>query len=132
MNPAALSGARRRVRRLLRSSVRIETPGAGSVWSEELETYVPGPPTVHYSGPASVRTAGSSGRVVDAAGQLVLVKGYEIALPGDVGTTFPSTARVVVTSCPGMPNLVGATLQIKESPLTDGGVERLLLCTLAA
>lgn len=114
------------------SHVIIETPGGDAVWDPETEQMIPGAPTIHYEGPAYVRAAGTAGRVVDAAGDAVLVKGYEIALPGGTGTAFPEESTLIVTSCPTTPDLVDARMHIVEAPLSDWQVARRLLCQLAA
>lgn len=114
------------------SHVIVETPGGDPVWDPETESMIPGAPTIHYEGPAYVRAAGSAGRVVDAAGEVVLVKGYEVDLPGGTGTAFPEGAVLLVTSCPTTPDLAETRLHIVEAPLSDWQIARRLLCQLAA
>ena len=127
----SLEAHRLRASRRMTSHVIVETPGGDPVWDPDTESMIPGEPTIHYEGQAFVRAAGTAGRVVDAAGQLVLVKGYEVDLPGGIGVAFPEGASLIVTSCPTTPDLVGTRLSIAEAPLTDWQVSRRLLCQLA-
>lgn len=129
-NPAR---ARRRVRQLMRSTVRVYTPGPFT-YDPDLDDYVPGPPTTHYEGPGAVRLAGRIGKVVDVVGDVVAVSGYIVSLPGDSGAPIPdvaTTARVEVLTCPDMPYLVGSKFTIKAASVDEFQVERRLLCELA-
>lgn len=123
---------RRRVLRRLTSEVVIEIPGGESYWDPVTEQMVAAPPQVLYEGPASVRTAGQDGRVVDAAGQLVVVRGYVVQLPGDVGVRLDHGARVIITACQHTPALVGTELAIVEAPQGEHQAVRRLLCSLNA
>ena len=124
----SLTTARRRVTRHLRSTVRVTRPGGPPVWDPVTESMVPGPPIVDYDGPASVRLAGAAGKVVDAAGQAVAVRGYVVSLPA--GASFPVAADTVaeVTACPDTPALVGRRMSVIHADESDQQVVHRLLC----
>lgn len=113
-------------------TVIVETPGGEPYWDPIREEMVPGAPLVHFEGPASVRVLGNAGKAVDAAGQAILVEGYEIHLPADVTIDFPTDAWLVVTECLSLPELEGTRLTIREAPLSSRQITRRMICELAA
>ena len=116
----------------MHSTVRVTHGGGGeAVWDEESESMVVPPAVVDYDGPASVRLAGQSGRVVDVAGDLVVVRGYVVSIPVGVELPAGEATRVEVTACPDTPALVGTQLVVRHSDRGDADVVRRLLVEAA-
>lgn len=125
----SLAAHRRRVVRHLRSTVRITHPSDEPPrWDEETETMVPPAPLVDYEGPASVRLAGRTGKVVDAVGEAVAVRGYVVSLPAGISFPVVDATVVEVVRCPDTPALTGVQMHVKNAEQSDAQVVHRLLC----
>ena len=116
----------------MRSAVEITHGGDGEpVWDEASESMIPPPATIDYVGPASIKLAGQTGKVVDVAGDPVTVRGYVVSIPAEVDFPVTEATRVEVTACPDTPTLVGTQLAVRHSDRGDADVVRRLLVEAA-
>lgn len=111
----------------------ITTGGAGG-WTPGGGIEAPGDPTTLYTGRCRVQSQANAAAERDAAGQLVTVATYLVALPatcpgvpvGDQG------AKVTITTMDanGDQALIGKVLTVQSNPTASLRWERDLTCTL--
>lgn len=111
----------------------IATGGAGG-WDPTTGPTTTGMPTTLYTGPCRVQAQANAASERDAAGQLVTVSTYLVALPasspgvpvGDQG------AKVTITAMDanGDQALIGKVLTVQSNPTASLRWERDLTCTL--
>lgn len=131
MSAPNLAAHRRRIRRRMTATIEASYPGP-TVYDPELG-YSVATRVVVWSGPAHVRPTPTQARVVEAAGEAVSLRTYDVWLPVDAVTAVEGKpVTVKVTGSSGDPRFPGMVLTILDRPLDDWQTARRLVCQTAA
>ncbi len=125
-----LEALRADVERAMTAAGQVLEPG-GEVFNPDTGQYEPGPATVHYQGRMLVRPTPTRSRVVEAGGQAVTLRTYDVWLPADTPAAVNGPNGpwyVKVTTCPDDPALTTATLTVLDAPRDAWQVARRLVC----
>lgn len=93
------------------SAVRIDVEGEPT-WDSDTDSMVPSIGAMVYVGPARIQEL-TSASALDAAGQAMFRRRYQVSLPASVGRGVLGQA-VEVTQCKEDPSLVGSMLRVED------------------
>lgn len=106
---------RRFAQTVMTCEAEVTEPSTEDVWDEDLGYYVPGPPTVVWSGPCLIYSRSLDGAKADAGGRTWQIDTYVVTFPA--GTDVRAGQGLRITASPDEPDLTTFVLTLTDVPV---------------